>query len=48
MWKLAYSNGSTIVESYFFPTKALAYWKKRQLVYGGSHRESGFIITKTN
>jgi hypothetical protein len=44
MYTLQYLNGSTVVESFFFPSKALCNWKKKQLLNQGSHRLGTFKI----
>lgn len=35
MYKLEYYNSTTLLESYVFPSKALAFWKKKQLMSKG-------------
>ena len=46
VYKLSYWVGSTIVESTFFPTKALALWKKKELLNQGTHKQGVFKIIK--
>ena len=46
MFRLSYIVGSTVVESYTFPNKALCYWKKNQLFNQGSHKLGTFKINK--
>jgi hypothetical protein len=35
MYRLEYRNSTTLIESYVFPSKALALWKKKQLISKG-------------
>jgi hypothetical protein len=44
MFILEYLNGSTVIESFRFSTKALCYWKKNQLINQGSHKMGIFKI----
>ena len=37
-------NGSTVVESFTFPSKALCLWKRNQLLNQGSHKMGTFNI----
>ena len=37
-------NGSTVMESFTFPNKALCYWKKNQLLNQGTHKLGVFKI----
>lgn len=47
MWILEYIvNGSTVFESYTFPTQALAYWKRYDLQNKGTHAYGKFRIRK--
>jgi hypothetical protein len=46
MFRLSYSVGSTVVESYNFPNRALAVWKKNQLFNQGTHSMGTFKINK--
>jgi len=46
MYKLQYSNSFTVVEEFFFPSKALCYWKKKQLINQGTHAMGAFKIVK--
>lgn len=40
-------NGSTVLESFTFPSKALCAWKKNQLINNGSHKLGTFKIIKS-
>ena len=45
MYNLMYiMNGSTVVESFTFPSKALCLWKKKQLLNQGTHKQGVFKI----
>lgn len=44
MYKLQYSNSFTVVEEFFFPSKALCQWKKKQLLNQGTHTMGTFNI----
>jgi hypothetical protein len=44
MFVLQYSNSSIVIEEFFFPTKALALWKKKQLINQGTHKMGVFNI----
>jgi hypothetical protein len=44
MYLLQYLNGSTVVESFTFSSKALCNWKKKQLINNGTHRLGSFKI----
>jgi len=46
MFRLSYSIGSTVVESYNFPNRALAVWKKKNLILQGTHKLGIFKIKK--
>lgn len=46
MYRLQYLNSSIVVEEFFFPSKALCQWKKKQLLNQGSHRLGTFKIIK--
>jgi len=46
MYRLQYYNSSTVVEEFFFPSKALCLWKKKQLLNQGSHTMGTFKIIK--
>jgi hypothetical protein len=46
MYKLIYLHGTRIVESYEFPTKALAFWKRNQLIGQRTHLSGTFKIEK--
>jgi hypothetical protein len=35
MYRLEYYNSTRLIESYVFPSKALALWKKKQLMSKG-------------
>jgi len=37
-------NGSIIIESFTFPSKALCLWKKKQLLNQGTHKQGVFKI----
>ena len=38
MYQLQYLNGSIVMESFTFSSKALCNWKKNQLINNGTHR----------
>lgn len=44
MFVLQYSNSSIVIEEFFFPTKALCLWKKKQLINQGTHNMGVFNI----
>ena len=46
MYILEYLNNNRVLESYPFPTKALCLWKKKQLVYNGTHTIERFRISR--
>jgi len=47
MWILEYIvNGSEVRESYTFPTRDLAYWKRYDLQNQGNHTYGRFKIRK--
>ena len=47
MYSLQYIlNGSTVVESFTFPNRALCVWKKNQLLTQGTHKQGVFKIKK--
>jgi hypothetical protein len=35
MYKLSYCSGKTVIQSWTFPSKALCYWKKSELLNKG-------------
>ena len=35
MYKLSYCSGKTVIQSWTFPSKALCYWKKSELLNQG-------------
>lgn len=48
MYVLEYYNGTKLIESYKYPTKALCEWKKKQLLYNGTHKLGTFSIGKAD
>jgi hypothetical protein len=46
MYILEYINGNKVLESYPFQTKALCLWKKKQLLYNGTHIAERFRISR--
>lgn len=44
MYQLQYVNGSKIIESFTFPSRALCLWKKKQLINQGTHKQGVFKI----
>lgn len=46
MYALEYHIGDRVVEKYTFPTKALCNWKKKQLIYNGTHVTGTFMISR--
>lgn len=46
MYALEYYNGGKLIESYKYPTKALCEWKKKQLIYNGTHVAGTFMISR--
>ncbi len=45
MYKLEYHNSTRLLESYVFPSKALALWKKKQLMSNGYTQGVFKIVT---